>query len=149
MLRRRRGARGVTRHARYPTIGWVEWHDEPDRWDPFCDLDEYPVSFRPGHGAIPTEGDVARWMRWQRDASPIDWLIADGTQFRSMRAVAQALTRHAPMPATQTILGDWNPPGRSFLATRDAIRRDWAATKARNAADLDARRRAASQRQVD
>jgi hypothetical protein len=130
-------------------INWVHWNDEPDVYDLFPDALIRVVSFRPGSRTVPTEGDVACWMRWQEQGSPPDdWLLADGTRFRSVRDVVRALLDRAPMSEEQTILGEWWEPSARRAARREEIRRDWAETKARTAArerGVDDRRDAAPQ----
>lgn len=99
------GVDGVVR------IAHPHWHGEPDRPHPISDLDEFIVSCRPGGGTAPSEGDIARWMQWESGSQPPrDWLIADGTRFRSVRMTVDALRTRAEMPDEQTIVGDWNGP---------------------------------------
>jgi len=110
------------------------WHGEPDEPYRIGDRGEFVVSCRPGIGTVPTEGDIARWIQWEGSAlPPRDWLIADGAQFRSVRATADALRRRAPMPEEQNIAGDWDGPPTD-LAHRDRIRMEWPETVRRNRA---------------
>jgi hypothetical protein len=111
----------------------VYWHDEPDESGPF-DEPEYVVSVRPGRGTIPTEGDVARWVKWEsRTTPPRDWLLADGLRFRSVRDCVEALRHRSPIPEEDTIAGDWDgPPTNETDESRAEIRANWTETKRRN-----------------
>jgi hypothetical protein len=121
---------------------WIHWNDEPDVYDLFADSLLRVVSFRPGAGTAPTEGDIARWIRWQQQPSaPDDWLIADGTRLRSVAETICALRERAPMPEEDEILGEWWEPSSRRIAQRDEIRRDWPRIKERNAAMERGRRR--------
>jgi hypothetical protein len=88
------------------------WHGEPDQPSPIVESGEFIVSCRPGAGTMPTEGDVARWARWETGSQlPRDWLIVDETRFRSVRMTVDALRTRAEMPLEQTIAGDWDGTG--------------------------------------
>jgi len=109
------------------------WHDEPDEPLALGGL-EYMVSCRPGDGTRPTEGDVARWIRWMAcEHPPRDWLLVDGLRFRSVRACVDALRERAPFPGEHTIAGEWDGPPDDDT-WRAEIRADWPAIRARNQA---------------
>jgi hypothetical protein len=118
----------------YVVSTFTYWHDEPDVPQALGGGLLYMVSCRPGDGTRPTEGDVARWMRWTTcEDPPDDWLLVDGLRFRSVRSCVDALREREPLPDERTIVGDWDgvlddPPWRS------TIRADWPGTKARNQA---------------
>jgi hypothetical protein len=115
--------------------GLVYWHDEPD--EPFVlpYLHQFIVSCRPGQGTSPMEGDIERCARWSsRDRCPSDWLLVDGTRFRSVREVSHTLRDRGPMPDEQTISGDWWGPDDREGEERIAIRERWVETKRRNQA---------------
>jgi hypothetical protein len=112
---------------------WTYWHDEPDEPVAICDL-EYLVSYRPGEGTRPTEGDVARWVRWTAcEYPPRDWLLVDGLRFRSVRGCVDALRERGPLPRERGIVGDWDGPPEDGSWRAD-IHADWPAIKARNQA---------------
>jgi hypothetical protein len=111
------------------------WHGEPNRPDPISDLDEFIVSCRPDEGTMPTEGDIARWVQWEAGPhTPRDWLIVDGTHFRSVRMTVDALRTGAAMPDEQAIVGDWDGPLLDPEFRRRACRQ-WPDTVQRNQAN--------------
>src|SRR5262249_20224029 len=115
------------------SIAWTYWHDEPDV--PFSfGGPYYMVSWRPGAGTVPTEGDIARWVLWTRcDEPPLDWLLVDGLHFRSVRACVDALHERQPVPAEQMIGGDWCELSEAETWRTDT-RASWREIKARNKA---------------
>ena len=117
----------------FVTCALVYWHEEPDEAHPLGELDEFIVSCRPGQGTAPTEGDIARWIRWSDgDHPPRNWLIADGRRFRSVPDVVETLKMRAPMPDEEVIVGDWWSLDLAEATSRGAIRANWAETKRRN-----------------
>jgi len=87
------------------------WHGEPEEPYPLVPAGEFVVSCRPGEGSVPSEGDIARWTQWTSGChTPRDWLIVDGTRFRSVRATVDALRSRAVLPTEQVIAGDWDGP---------------------------------------
>ena len=110
------------------------WHGEPPQPYPIGDLGEFIVSCRPGAGTVATEGDIARWVSWETGPQPPrDWLVVDGTRFRSVSATVDALRRRLPMPDEHAIAGDWNgePLDPAFRAD---VRENWIAIERRNQA---------------
>ena len=111
------------------------WEGDPEECHPIGQLGEFMVSCRPGEGTTPTEGDIARWFRWQAGPRPPrDWVIVDGTVYRSVAATIAALRNRTPMPGEQAIAGDSFPPLDDDF--RERVRRDWEETRRRNAARL-------------
>jgi hypothetical protein len=112
----------------------VLWHGEPDEPQPLSLGHHYVVSFRPGSGASPSEGDLAVWDRWRvHPQAPRDWLIADGTTFRSVEAVHDALQHGSSIPAPSTIVGDWDGSADD-RPWREKYRATWDETVRRNQA---------------
>jgi hypothetical protein len=112
----------------------VLWHGEPAELEALLGDTKYLVSCRPGSGALPTEGDLARWDRWRADArAPLDWLIADGTAFRSVGEAFEALRDGCRMPALSSIVGDWDPM-EDERVRREGYRATWGETVRRNQA---------------
>jgi hypothetical protein len=120
---------GVMTHADgHGVSAFTYWHGEPDEPRPTRELGEFIVSCRPGAGIVPTEGDIARWSRWEAaTVSPRDWLIVDGIRFRSVRATLAALRDRRPIPAEQEIAGDWDELVID-MEFRTRVQRDWPKT---------------------
>ena len=96
----------------------VLWHGEPDEPRPLSNDVHYLVSYRPGSGATPTEGDFATWDRWRsHPRAPREWLIADGTGFRSVGEAFDAL-HHG------SALGRDRPPQLGAVASVTAMNDD-------------------------
>jgi hypothetical protein len=112
----------------------VLWLGEPDEPRPLSLDHQYLVSYRPGSGATPTEGDLAIWERSRgHPQAPREWLIADGTSFRSVGEAFVALHRGSVVPPPATIVGDWDglPDDRAW---REEYRATWDETVRRNQA---------------
>lgn len=114
---------GVYAHADGSVLtAWGHRDGEPDEPADF-DVDYWMVSCRPGATTVPTEGDVAQWVRWARLLSPPnDWLIADGVRWRSVRAVVEALHARTAMPEEQCCAGDWWGTSEEERAVRAELR---------------------------
>ena len=65
-------------------------------------------SFRPGSTAVPTEGDIARWDRWDRtEGNFVDWIIIDGDLWTSVANVGVALRERRPVPGPRRYSKYW------------------------------------------
>jgi hypothetical protein len=117
----------------FVTCAQVYWHGEPDEPLALGEAGEFLVSFRPGEGTVPTEGDIERWVQWSKTRRPPrDWLIADGLRFRSVPDAVEALRKRTPMPDQQAIVGDWWGVDAKELTFRNKTRARWTETVRRN-----------------
>ena len=68
----------------------------------------WAFSFRPRRGAVPTEGDIARWERWHSDVTNlVDWIVVDGDRWASIAGTVAALLDRRPVPRPETFSNYW------------------------------------------